>query len=292
MILVTGATGNVGSAVVRALAERGAPVRAFVRDVERARSMLGAEVELARGDFAEPASIAAALDGVEAVFLSSADGPDKVRAEIAVVDAAAAARVARLVKASTIGAEAGSALPTFDWHGRIEEYLGQSRLPAVVLHSCFYMTNLLAAAESVAAEGRLYAPAGEARIAMIDPRDVAAVAAAVLTTDGHEGLVYELTGPEATSYADVAAELARVLGRPVEYVDVPDEAARRSFAAAGMPPWLAEQLGRLFPLIRTGVLAAPTDTVHRLTGRSPRSFAEFARDHAALFAGSVAVPAS
>lgn len=281
-VLVTGATGNVGSAVVRELLERGAAVRAFVRDPA---ADLPAGAERAVGDFEDAASIRAALEGVDRVFLSSADGPRKVEHEIAVIDAAAHAEL--IVKASTLSAQAGSPLKPLDWNGRIEEHLRRSAPPFVVLSSAFYMSNLLAAAEPVRAQGVLPAPAGAGRIAMIDPRDVGAVAAAVLTGSGHEGRSYRLTGPEAIDYRHVAAQLGAATGRHVEYVDVPPGAARDGLIAAGMPGWLVDHLDGAFALIREGAFEETTDTVRVLTGREPRSFAEFARDHADAFAPAV-----
>lgn len=284
MILVTGATGNVGSSVVRALREKGEPVRAFVRDPDKAREKLGRGVEIAVGDFADPATVHRAIRGVDRVFLSSADSPQKVDHETIVIDAAAAAGVQRIVKASTVRAEAGSPLPTFDWHGRIEDRLRRSGIPAVVLRSTFYMTNLLAAAEQVRSQGRLYAPAGGGKIAMIDPRDTGAVGGAVLTSDGHEGRTYVLTGPEPITYDQVAQVLTAVTGRPVQFVDLPEEAAREGLVQAGLPDWLVRHLLGVFRLVRRGAVEETTDTVRVLTGREPRSFAEFARDHASVFA--------
>jgi uncharacterized protein YbjT (DUF2867 family) len=140
------------------------------------------------------------------------------------------------------------------------------------------MTNLLAAAEPVRTQGILPAPAGAGRVAMIDPRDVGAVAAAVLSGSGHEGRTYRLTGPEAIGYT----EIATILG--ARFVDVPPAAAREQLTAAGMPEWLVEHLDRAFALIRAGAFADTTDAVRVLTGREPRSFAAFAHDHADAFA--------
>jgi uncharacterized protein YbjT (DUF2867 family) len=282
-VLVTGATGNVGSAVVRELRERGVPVRAFVRDPAR----VAGGVEVAVGDFDDPGSIRAAMEGVGRVFLSSADGPRKAEHEAAVIDAAAAAGARLIVKASTIGAAAGSPLKPFDWNGRAEDHLRRSGVPWVIVQSAFYMTNLLAAAEPVRA-GMLPAPAGSGRIAMIDPRDVAAVAAATLSTDGRAERTYRLTGPKAIGYERVAEELSRATGTDVRYVDVPPEAAHEELAAAGMPDWLVSHLDGVFGLIRSGALEETTGTVRAVTGREPRSFAEFARDHARLFSASAA----
>ncbi len=145
------------------------------------------------------------------------------------------------------------------------------------------MSNLLASAEQVRSQGMLFAPAGGAKVAMIDARDVAAVAAVALTSEGHEGQAYMLTGPEAISFEHVAEALSAVTGRRVVFVDVPDDAARQGMIAAGMPQWLAEQLVVLFEKLRQGAAEQTTDTVLALTGRAPRTFTEFAHDHAALF---------
>jgi uncharacterized protein YbjT (DUF2867 family) len=278
-VLVTGATGNVGSAVVQELRRLGVAVRAFVRDPA---AELPEGVEPAVGDFDDVASVRAALRGVDRVFVSSADGPRKVEHETNVIDAAAGVEL--IVKASTLSARAGSPLKPFDWNGRVEDHLRRSGPPSVILASAFYMTNLLAAAEPVRAQGILPAPAGGGRIAMIDPRDVGAVAAAVLAGTGHEGRTYRLTGPAAIGYRDIAAQLGEATGTHIEYLDVPPAAARDGLIAAGMPGWLVDHLDGAFALIRDGAYEETTDAVRVLTGREARSFGDFARDHAASFA--------
>jgi uncharacterized protein YbjT (DUF2867 family) len=159
-----------------------------------------------------------------------------------------------------------------------------SAVPGVILRSSFYMTNVLAAAAQVAREGRLYAPAAGARIAMIDPRDVGAAAAAVLSTPGHDGRTYVLTGPAATTYAQVAAALSAATGRAVQFTDVPDEDAKQGLIQAGLPDVVAEQVVQVFAMARQGAAEQVTATVASLTGRPPRDFASFARDRARLFA--------
>ena len=109
------------------------------------------------------------------------------------------------------------------------------------------------------------------------------MAAVELTTDGHGRQTYVLTGPEPITYDEIARHLSEATGRTIEFVDVPDEAGRQGLVAAGMPDWLVEHVIAVFGLIRSGALEETTDTVHALTGRAPRSFAEFARDHAGLF---------
>ena len=294
MIVVTGATGNAGSEVVRALTARGGRVRAFVRDPGRARHVLGENVELAVGDFADPASVRAALEGADALLLSCADDPRRVGWETAAIDAAAAAGVRRIVKLSAAAAEPGSPVAFWDWHGQVEHYLQASGTDWVILRASWYMSNLLAAASRVAAEGRLYAPAGQARIAMIDPRDVGAAAAAVLcgpghgASAGHEGQTYLLTGPRAITYDEVAAGLSAATRSRVEFVDVPGDAAYQAMIGDGMPGFVAEQMIAMFAELRQGVAAQVSPAVETLTGSAPRDFASFATDHARLFAPAAA----
>jgi uncharacterized protein YbjT (DUF2867 family) len=288
-VLVTGATGTVGSAVVRELQERGVAVTAFVRDPAKAAAMLGDGVKLAVGDFADHDSIRRSLDGVDGVFLACGNVPGQVDYETSAIDAAAQAGVQRIVKLSASGAEAGSPLAFWDWHGRIERHLARSGVAAVVLRPANYMTNLLASAEAIAHTGQLFAPAGGARVAMIDPRDVGAVAAVTLAEDGHDGQSHVLTGPVALSYDEIAGALSNATGRAVEFIDVPDEAARAGMLEAGLPELVADFLVGLFGALRAGAHAVPTDTVRAVIGSEPRSLAEFAGDHAGAF-GGMAVP--
>ncbi|GCB52912.1 SDR family oxidoreductase [Streptomyces sp. NL15-2K] len=290
-VLVTGATGNVGRTVVAALRARRTPVRALVRDEAKARRLLGADVDLAHGDFADPVSLRCALRGVDAVFLTSADGPDKVAHENAVIDAASTAWIKRIVKLSSPHVEIGSEPAFWDWHARIEQHLHTSGVPSVRLRSNYLMSNLLAAADAVAGTGQLFAPAGDARIAMIDPADIGATAAVLLTEDGHDGRTYELTGPAALSYHDIAAELSAVTGRKISYVDIPDDTARAVLAASGAPDWLVTNLVTMFGKLRNGAGAHITDTVRELTGCQPRPLGQWLHNHAQAFTTSRPHPA-
>ena len=282
-VLVTGATGNVGSHAIRELQARGATVRAFVRDPERAAETIGGDVELARGDFSDVASLRRAMDGMDRVFVACANHPLQAEYETNVIDAAAAAAVRRVVKLSALGAEIGSPVAFWDAHGRIEQHLAASGLPAVILQPTTYMTNVLGSAEAIRHTGKLFAPADGARIAMIEPRDVGTVAAAVLTEDGHEGKTYVLTGPEAITFAEVAGHLSEATGRTVDFVSVPDEAARQGMVEAGVPEWFAGNVATVFGRLREGIATPTTDAVRELTGDAPRSFGDFARDHASAF---------
>ena len=293
MIVVTGATGQAGSEVARALTGRGARVRALVRDPGKARDKLGENVELAVGDLADPRSVRAALDGADALFLSCADDPRRVGWETSAIDAAVAAGVRRVVKLSAVGAEPGSAVAFWDWHGQVEQHLRASGAGWVIVRSSWYMSNLLASASQVAGEGRLYAPAGQARIAMIDPRDVGAAAAAVLAGPGHEGQTCLLTGPDAITFTQVAAGLSAATASRIEFIDVPGDDALQAMISGGMPAFAADQVITMFARLRQGAAQQVTTTVQALTGRAPRDFASFARDHARLFApAAAAAPAA
>ncbi|MGW4891360.1 SDR family oxidoreductase [Kitasatospora sp. NPDC004240] len=277
-VLVTGATGNIGSKVVAELRDRGVPVRAFVRDPGRAAALLGGDVDIAVGDFADPESIRRALPGVDRVFLMCGNDPRQVEYETNVIDAATAEHVGRIVMLSTVGAKVGAPAAFADQHGRIEQHLRACGVPAVILQSGYLMSNILGSAETIARTGKFFLPAGEARVAMIDPRDVAVAAAAVLTAGGHDGQTCVITGPEAITHAEVAEHLSAATGRVIEYVDVPDDAALAGLAQGGVPPWLAERIVAVFRSLRAGVNAHTTDTFRELTGREPRGFAAFARD--------------
>jgi uncharacterized protein YbjT (DUF2867 family) len=265
MILVTGATGNVGSSVVRLLRERGETVREFTRDL------------------ADAEAVRRAFDGVRRAFVCTPNHPSQLDWERNLIDSAAAASVERVVKVSANGAAIGSPVAFWDTHGRLETDLVATGLRTVVLRPTTYLSNLLPSAPAVRATGKLFLPAGEAKVTLIDPYDVAEVAVAALTEDGHEGRTYLLTGPSAVTFYEVAAELSAVTGRDVAYLPVPDDAARAGLLESGMPPWFADELVKVFGELRRGVASTPNDVVRVLTGREPRTVGDFLRAHAAAF---------
>jgi uncharacterized protein YbjT (DUF2867 family) len=152
------------------------------------------------------------------------------------------------------------------------------------------MTNVLFSADTIRTHGRIFALLNDARIAMVDRRDVAAVAALALSEDGHDGRAYVLTGPEAITFHDVAAQLSIALGTTVEFVDVPDEAAIHAALQAGAPEWLAHGVVEVDRLLRSGLNAETTDVLRVLLGREPFGFADFARDVAHMLRPSSPLP--
>ncbi|WP_369148581.1 SDR family oxidoreductase [Streptomyces sp. R44] len=277
-VVVTGATGNVGRHAVSELRRRGIPPRALTRNPERATAVLGPDADLAQGDFTDPASLRAAFSGAEQAFLICANDPRQVENAAQAIEAAATAGVRRVVLLSTVGAEVGSAKTFADQHGRIEHHLRSAGIPYVILRSAFLMSNLLGSLPTIGQAGRIFLPADDARVAMIDPRDVAACAVSVLCGRSGDGETQVITGPEAITFTEVAGRLSTALGRAVEYVSVPDEATLAGMLGAGMPAWLAEGVVGVFQLLREGANDHTTDSVLRLTGHAPRSVDDFARE--------------
>ena len=278
MILVIGATGTVGSEVVRQLVATGERPRALVRDPATAHQRLGDQVEHVVGDLDRPETIAAALAGVDRVFLLTTQSSRQPEWERAVIGAAARAGVGQLVKLSVFRANEQSPLQVARQHGQAERVLAQSGLAATILRPVFFMQNLLAMVH----DGAIATAAGDGRVAMVDARDIAAVAVATLTGGGHAGKTYTLTGPQALSFYQVASVLSRQTGRPLRHVRVPPDKVRVALQGRGVAAWYADDMARLHSMLAVGYEEVVTDDIHRVTGRPPRTLAQFAGDHAGV----------
>ena len=285
MILVTGATGHVGSELVRLLAEQGAPARALVQLPDKAAPIQRLGLEVAVGDFEQPDTLEAAMVGCDHLYLVSPPSPRQPEQERNVIDAAKRAGVSHVVKQTVQGADPDASMAFSRWHGQVEQHLVQSGLAHTVLQPHSFMQNFLLSAQPVADQGALYGMTGAGRTSYIDTRDIAAVAAQVLTSPGHQGQRYTLTGPEALSAAEVAERLSAATGRQVRYVDLPADAFAQALAGAGMPGWLVDAVIEGNTLLAAGDQATVTDEVARVTGRPPRTFDQFATDHRAAFGG-------
>lgn len=284
MILVTGPTGNVGSRLVEELRSAGVPLRALVRDLSHAPGLEARGVDVVIGSFEDEASLLRALTGVRRLFLLSPPGTESMVAhQTRVVEQAVAAGVEHVVKQSSIGADEQTGAAIIDAHRRIEEHIEGSGLAWTHLRPNWFMQNELGQADSIARDGVFYAP-DVTRVSMVDARDVAAVAAAVLTGEGHEGKAYVLTGPEALSYDALAERYQRLLGKPVRWAEVTLEQAREAMLAAGLPDELASGFAEIMARYRQGgVTATVSPDVERLLDRPPRSFEQFLADHRSHF---------
>jgi uncharacterized protein YbjT (DUF2867 family) len=282
MILVTGATGQIGGTVARMLAANGAAVRAFVRDPRKAAVLSERGVELAQGDLADGCSLARAMEGVERLFLVS--GQDLRQAELQgnAVDAAAKAGVRHIVKVSGIAPSLSPGGPAEigRQHWQTEQKIERIGVPFTFLRPNFFMQNLLeTAAPIVSGLGVLAAPMGDAPIAMVDARDIAAVGAAVLTSDGHDERVYDVTGPRAFTYKQLAAILSEVTHRRIAYVNPPPALATWALRRQGHEEWYVEHLAAMTGLFRAGAGATVSTVVRDVTARPPHSIESFAAEY-------------
>ncbi|WP_434976430.1 NAD(P)H-binding protein [Streptomyces puniciscabiei] len=281
MILVTGATGTIGSDVVRQLAARGEKVRALTRDPARARVPAG--VEAVRGNFRDPASLRAALEGVTAAFLLRPPGPDEGQ-DAALVAAAGAAGVRRLVKLSAIGTGDPAVGPSGLWHLDGERAVRDSGAEWTVLRPSSFASNTLNWAESLRAGEPVPNMTGDGASGVVDPRDVAAVAVTALADAGHAGRTYTLTGPEAISVPGQTAALADVLGRPVPVRNLTPEETREFLRTAwGFDEERADGILSGVAYVRDGGNAVVTEDVPEVLGRPARTFREWAEDHKKAF---------
>ena len=283
MLLVTGATGHVGRELVRELDARGAAFRVLVRDPARAAG-LPDRAERVIGDLDRPATLAAAMDGVERLFLL-VPGIGIEHTEHAVA-AARAAGVRHVVYLSSY-AVIGDPVPAMGrWHREREELIRASGIPATFLRPGGFMTNAFDWLPTLRAGGYVLDPVGPGRAAPIDPADIAAVAAVTLTEDGHEGEQYLLTGGETFTVAEQVQILAKTTGRDIEIraVATPAEAVRFRYPH-GAPQALADALIEGLTLMRADTVGVRTDTVRRLLGRAPRTFADWCARNAAAFPG-------
>ncbi len=291
MILVTGATGVNGNALLRRLSTHGVAVRALVRNPAKAEAIAALpHVEIAQGDMAHPETLAAALRDVDRAMLISSSDPMMLDVQTNFIDAAAKAGVRHVVKLSGIMPELDSAFRFARMHGEIEKRLEASGMAFTHLRAGEFMTAYFRQVPMIAAKGAMFLPMADARIASIDVDDIAKIAAKVLTSSGHEGKTYPLTGPQALTMTEVADKLSAATGKTIRYVNVPPEDARQAQLANGMPPYLADALFELFAERRNGKEAKVWPDAGMLLGRTPTSFDEFARRNAAMFRGEVPPP--
>jgi uncharacterized protein YbjT (DUF2867 family) len=275
MILVTGATGNVGGELVRALAEAGSPVRALTRDDSPRPGPPG--VQQVAGDLNKPESMRPALAGVEAVFLYP--GYQDMAGTLAEARQAGVSRVVMLSGSSAASGDMSNAVSRYMIES--EAAVRDSGLAWTMVRSFGFMSNTLQWVPQLRAGDLVRAPFAGVPVAVIDPADIAAVAAAALTTPAHQGRVFTVSGPEALRPADRARILGQVLGRDLRFEGQPDDEARAEMSAS-MP---AAYVDAFFDFYVTGTLdeSQPQPDVREVTGREPRTFRQWAQAHAAAF---------
>jgi uncharacterized protein YbjT (DUF2867 family) len=281
LIAVTGASGNVGSEVVRALIARGARVRALDINPDRLRALFPEGVEIGQLEFGKPATYPAAFAEARALFLMRPPQISDVERLIhPAVRAAEAAGVRHVTFLSLQGVEKNPVVP----HAKTERFLRESGIPYTFLRPSFFMQNLSTTHRQDIREGEIIVPAGNGRTSFVDVRDIAAVAAKVLTEPGHQGKAYELTGSEALTYGEVAEALTRVLGRPVRYARPGLLRFWRAMRSRGTPAPFVLVMAALYTVCRVGLAGRVTTETENLLGRKPIGFEQFARDNAQVWA--------
>ncbi|WP_280425653.1 NAD(P)H-binding protein [Nocardia carnea] len=281
MILITGATGTIGSEIVRMLVARGEGVRAVTRNPETADFHGG--VEFVRGDYSDIQAIADAMDGVDAVFVLSVLGPEGADVDTALVKAASDAGARRIVKLSAIGTGDPALGRVGTWHLPGEQAVRAGGTDWTILRPSSFASNTLSWAPALHAGQSISNLTGSGAQGVVDPRDVSAVAVEALLSPVHAGCVYTLTGPELLTTRDQAAVVAAALGRPVEVADIDEAVARAHMLAAGATPDFADGALAGQAFARAGGNAVLTDDIRQVLGRPPRTYAAWVTDHVAAF---------
>jgi uncharacterized protein YbjT (DUF2867 family) len=286
MLLVTGASSPTGSAIVRRFAANGHPARGLTRSLERVRALADLPgVELVEGDMTKPNTLGRALDGVRRALVISSVQEDLVGTQRAFIAAAKAAGVQHVVKIS--GEESGIGFDPDAFRGTRAHMAAERELEAsgvawTMLRPSQFMQFYLRRAADIGG-GVLALPMGTSQLSPIDIEDLAQIAVAVMTTTGHEGQRYRMTGPEALTTHEVAAAFSEGLARPVRYVDVPPDEFRARLAAAGSPEGMIGTLDEVFAERRRCPIARVDLSTHERFGVRPTRFVEFARRMRAAF---------
>ena len=283
-ILVTGASGAVGSEVTKLLCERGVPATAVVRSPEKAAGVAAHCVAVRVAELDKAAEVDALFEGVDKVFLVTPATTDQLELGDRMIAAADAAGVNHIVKLGITGAVDERGMLLGRWNRHMEKLIERSGMRWTFLRAGSFMQNYAGAwGHEIGTLGRIALPAGDGASSLIDARDVATAGVEALLGDGHADRAYELTGEVAHSNGELAELFTHVLGRPVEYADVPVETAREGLMTAGVPEPLLTATLELWDLQRRGGLADVSGDFADITGRQPRSFAQFIRDYGAAW---------
>ncbi len=278
-ILVTGATGKVGSEIVKQLAAQHVAVRAGAHHPDKTKAPAG--VEMAHFDYTDAASIKAALEGVEGLFFMSP--PPQVgndHTAQTVVDLAKQAGVKHIVKLSASGVENNDATPL-----RADEKIVEaSGIPYTHLRPTFFNQNFSTGQAESIKNGAIYLPAGDGKTGFIDTRDIAAVAVTVFTNPAkHANQAYTLTGTQALDHYEVVEIISKATGKDIKYVAMSDEEYRAMATEQGWPPMIIEMMSSLYGMVRQGWTGGLSSSVREILGRAPITFEQYARNYAQVW---------
>ena len=282
-ILITGATGNISSGIIAQIKGTEHRFLALVRHPGKAEELKRQGVEPRVGDLEKPWTLGPAFAGADTVWVLAPPGPRAPEQCSNALWAARQAGARHVVRMSAIGAAHTAPTINSRLHALSDAELIASGIPFTILKPHFFMQNLMMAAQSVAQQGAMYLAVADGKMGLIDSRDISDFAVHVLTTEGHEGKTYTLTGPASLTLHQVAAAIGEAVGMEVKYVPVGVEAARQSMLGVGMDEWSVNLLCDYFIAYGANWGDLVTDDFQRVTGQAPRSISQFARDFAGAF---------
>lgn len=285
-ILVTGATGTVGREIIKQLSiVDGVRVRAGVHSLIKGENLKRLpDVEVVEMEFTKPDALHAAFTHVDKMFLITPLTDKQVDMAKTLVDEAKKAGVKHIVNLSALGAEDELGVQLSRWHRQIEQYIADSGIPFTFLRPSSFMQNFVKySSKGIKEKNTIYMPTGDGKVGYIDSRDIASVGVEILKGSGHEGMVYDLTGPEALSMQEVATIISEETGKPIRFVDVPEEAARDAMQQEGLPEWMIDAMLELHGSYKEGQGSYVTNGVEELTGRRPHTFRRFVQDYKECF---------
>lgn len=280
-ILVTGATGNIGKELIKYLSAKEIPFKAMARSLDNAAEIRGAEVVL--GDFNDIVALEKALNGMEKAFLLTNSSEHAEEQQLRFVEAAAKSGVKHIVKLSQWAADAHSPVRFLRYHAVVERKIRESGMKFTFLRPNLFMQGLLSFRDTIRFLGKFFGAIGDAKISLIDTRDIAAAAGESLIDQKHENKTYDLTGPEALSHDDLAKKLSKVTGRNIQFIDIPSEVLGEMVRKIGFPEWQADGLVEDYAHYKRGEAAEIMPGVFNATGFQPRSFDAFTEDYVQLF---------
>ena len=282
-ILVIGGTGTIGRALVDELEASDANFTVLSRSHEKAEQFLERGVKTAIGALGDWDSITPLLKKADTVYLLTSPSPEQVGLQNKLIDVAKEYDVEKIVKISAVGAEKGSDVGLLNWHGETEEHLIQSGLKYVILRPQSFMQNVMMNIPTIKEQGVFYQSTGDAKIPMIDIRDIASASCSCLLSDKYDNQIMDLTGGEGVTNQEMASALSKSVGKEIACVDIPLEAHLEGMKQAGVPEWLANDLVGLNRKFATGELNDVNDNIEKLTGQSPRTLDDFASSYAHYF---------
>jgi uncharacterized protein YbjT (DUF2867 family) len=287
MIVIIGATGTIGSALLKRLVDLGVPARALSREPEKLRDQIGDKgrsiIEVASADASDPESLRRAFAGASQLFLAISNSPIQIQLETSIIQIAVEAGIKHIVKISSPAFEMSSPVAVAGWHQEIEKTLSESGLTHTLLRPYAFMQNLLRLVPTVTTQNIFFGAMGDSPCNFIDCRDIADVAAEVLTNREAAGQIYTLTGSEIFSYPQIASKLSALLDRPINYINLEPQVLLNNLIEYGhMPPWLANHVVEI-QTMSTVVPERPTGTVKSLLGRDPRTLDAFLQEHVQYF---------